>query len=129
MSLSEIAFYIAPLIGFVTLIIGTAAVLKPAPMSKNFGIEVSGSALPYVVSTGIRDIFMGLTILILFSTQHHQQDRRTLGAIHLCVGVVAISDFLIVQKHGDKKTSWVHLLGAVAVIGYGVWLIFQSSLA
>lgn len=119
MNIQMALYYLAPIIGFLTIFIGIFAALKPEPMSKNFGISVTGPALPYVVSTGIRDVFMGLTILILF----YKQDWVVLGFIHLCVGLVAISDFLVVQKHGDKKTSLVHLAGAIAVIGYGIWLI------
>ena len=119
MNLPSAFHYIALVIGVLTFIIGVAAVLKPEPMSKKFGISVKGSALPYVVSTGVRDIFIGLTILILF----YRQDWPVLGAINLCVGIVAISDFLVVQKHGDKKTSIVHLFGAIAVIFYGIWLL------
>lgn len=119
MSLTNIVFYIGPIIGLATLIIGIFAVLKPEPMSKKFGIKVSGEALPYVISTGIRDVFMGLAVLILF----FRQEFYSLGWIMLCIGVVAVSDFLVVRKNGDRKTSLVHLFGAIAVFVYGGWLI------
>ena len=119
MNIITVLHYIAPLIGFFTLAIGISAVLRPGPMSKNFGIKVDGLALPYVVSTGIRDVFMGGAVLILFFLQLWQ----ALGAISLCLGVVAISDFLVVQKHGDKKTSMVHLGGAISTIVYGAVLL------
>ena len=115
----NLGYYIAPAIGLITLLIGSAAVLRPQIMSKNFGIAASGPALPYVVSTGIRDLFIGITILILF----RQQDWNSLGLVHLSLGIVAISDFLVVQRHGDKKASLIHLAGAVAVIGYGIFLL------
>lgn len=121
MNVTTLAHYIALIIGLLTLLIGVAAVLKPEPMSKKFGISVNGSALPYVVSTGIRDVFIGLTVLILF----YKEQWSTLGAINLCIGIIAVSDFLVVQKHGDKKTSWIHLFGAIAVTGYGTWLILS----
>lgn len=119
MDLTLLALYIAPVIGLTTLSIGISAAIWPQPMSKKFGIDASDKALPYVVSTGVRDVFMGLTVLILF----YQQQWKILGAINLCIGLVAISDFLVVRKHGDSKTSLVHLAGAIAVIGYGTWLI------
>ncbi len=119
MSLVAIAHYIAPIIGLSTIIIGICAVLQPQPMSKKFGITVSGAALPYVVSTGIRDVFIGLTVLVLF----YRQEWSLLGVINLLIGVVAISDFLVVKKHGDKKTSLAHLAGAVGVVAYGAWLL------
>ena len=119
MNLITIAHYIAPLIGMSTIIIGVFAVLRPQPMAKKFGITAHGAALPYVISTGIRDVFIGLTVLILF----YLQEWKALGAINLCIAIVAISDFKVVRKYGDKKTSYVHLAGAVAVIIYGVWLL------
>ncbi len=118
MTLTNIIHYIAPLIGFFTLAIGISAVIKPEAMSKNFGIQASGKALPYVISTGIRDVFMGLTVFILF----FMQLWIALAAVSLCIGIVAICDFIVVQKHGDKKTSLIHLAGASAVIGYGIVL-------
>lgn len=122
MNVPSIFYFVAPVIGFFTLLIGVAAVIKPQPMSTKFGISVSGSALPYVVSTGIRDVFMGLAIFILFYFQHWTALGVTIG----CIGIVAISDFLVVLKHGDKKTSLVHLLGTVLVVAYGSWLYSQS---
>ena len=105
------------------LIIGISAVLLPQPMSKKFGIAVTGSALPYVMSTGIRDVFIGLTVLILF----FNKQWNAVGAIHLSLSIVAISDFLIVRKHGERKASLAHLFGAVFVFTYGIWLITRSG--
>lgn len=112
-------YYLSPIIGLATLTIGILAVFWPEPMSKKFGISVKGAALPYVISTGVRDIFIGLTILILF----YLNSWIAMGWIHLFIGIVAISDFLVVLKFGDKKTSIVHLSGAVIVIVYGIWLV------
>jgi hypothetical protein len=119
MSFTELAYYIAPFIGVTTLVIGICAVIRPLPMAAKFGISVGEPALPYVVSTGIRDVFIGLAVLILF----YLQEWKALGAINLCIAIVAISDFMIVRKYGNKKTSYVHLAGAIAVITYGVWLL------
>ena len=66
MNLPTIAHHLPLATGFITLLIGIAATAKPKEMSKKFGIAVSGEALPYVMSTGIRDVFMGLVVLILF---------------------------------------------------------------
>jgi hypothetical membrane protein len=119
MNLSSVFYYIAPLIGVCTLFIGICATLRPLPMSKKFGIAASESSAPYVISTGIRDVFMGLTVLILF----YLQQWSGLGAINVCISIVAISDFKVVYKYGDKKTSYVHLAGAISVIVYGAWLL------
>ncbi len=121
MNIMELSHYLALIIGSGALIIGVIAVLKPEAMSKKFGIPVTGPALPYVISTGVRDIFIGLTVLILF----YRQEWFTLGCINLAVGVVAITDFILVLKHGDKKISIVHFLGALLFAGYGFWLIYN----
>ena len=91
----------------------------PEKMSKNFGIAVSGFALPYVVSTGVRDIFMGLVVIILFLSQAW----AAMAYCQLSLGFVAIGDFLLVRKYGNKKTSLVHLAGAIIVITYGSFLL------
>lgn len=115
----NIAYYFALLIGFGTLIIGICAVIKPKPMASKFGVLANESALPYVISTGIRDVFIGLTVLISF----YLHQWTALGAIHLAIGIVAISDFKVVNKYGNKKVSYVHLFGAIVVISYGIWLL------
>lgn len=121
MEVTSFLFYFAPIIGLGTFVIGILAVLRPQPMSKKFGVIANDSAFPYVMSTGIRDVFIGLTVLILF----YNKSWTLLGLINFCISIVAISDFLVVLKHGDKKTSFAHLFGAILVATYGVWLICQ----
>lgn len=123
MNLQSFLIYLAPLIGVMTLLIGVAAVLSPQKMSVKFGIAADGATLPYVISAGIRDVFMGIAVLVLF----YFQAWMPLGLIHLALGIVAISDFAVVRKHGDRKTSLVHILGAIVVVLFGLWLIAQSS--
>lgn len=106
-------------IGILATLIGIGAVIKPQFMSGKFGITVQGEALPYVVCTGIRDVCIGLTMLILF----YLNQWTAIGAVCLAIGVVALSDFAMVLKHGDKKTSLVHLSGAIFVVGYGAWVL------
>lgn len=123
MDLIALSYYIAPVIGLTTILIGTGAFLKPEPMSKNFGIQATGTAAPYVQSVGIRDIFMGFTVLILY----FYQLWFAMALIQFCIGLVALSDFIVVKKNGDPKASLVHLAGAIAVIGYGIWLIAVNA--
>ncbi len=119
MNITETGHHISIFIALMTFIIGILAIARPQEMSKKYGISVYGSALPYVMSTGVRDIFIGLVILILFV----QNEWRLLGATHLCIGVIAFFDFFIVYKYGDKKTSYMHLCGAISVVAYGIWLL------
>ncbi len=123
MDTSNIFLYFNVAVGFVALFIGLSAMIRPQAMSLKFGIAADAKALPYVVSLGIRDIFMGLTVLILF----YQSEWFSLGLVHLCLGLVAACDFLVVFKNGFKKTSWVHLAGAIACFLYGAWLVNKSN--
>lgn len=118
MNLATIAHYFPLLVGIAALLIGAMAVAKPKAMSEKFGVIAEGQALPYVVSTGIRDVFIGLIVLILF----YLEQWAAIGAAHFCIGLVAISDFLVVRKHGNKKVSLVHLIGAIVATVYGIWL-------
>ncbi len=123
MDFFALTYYLAPLIGLTTVAIGVGAILRPQHMSGNFGIVASGTANPYVVSVGIRDIFMGFVILNLYFNQLWNE----LSFVLFCVGMVAISDFLVVHRNGSKKTALVHLLGAIAVTSYGAWLLFITA--
>lgn len=123
MILQTFTHFFPLVIGFFTLFIGIAATFSPERMSKNFGIVVKGEALPYVTSTGIRDVFIGLIVLLLF----YFGLSKALGLCHLFIGIVAISDFLVVRKYGNKKMSFIHLGGALIVIAYGSWLLNSIS--
>lgn len=122
-ALSYIIFYLAPVMGIVAFLIGAAAVIKPDFMSKKFGIAASSEALPYVVSTGIRDVFIGLVIIALFFAEQIQ----TLSLSILFVSLVALSDFVMVRKHGDRKMSWIHLSGALIAGLYGTFLLVAAN--
>ena len=120
MDLISIIHLISPMIGLATIIIGILAIINPKKMSKNFGIDTNDiKTLPYVSSLGVRDIFMGITILILY----HNQLWNILGLINLLIGLVAVSDFLFVLKNGDKRISLIHLTGAIIMILCGYILL------
>jgi hypothetical protein len=108
-------------IGFVACLIGVLAVLYPKFMSKGFGVPTEGTAVAYVVGLGIRDFFIGATVLVLYSTN----SWIILGYISFLIAVVAVSDFIVVYRYGDKKTSLVHLAGALVAAAYGC-AIFSS---
>jgi hypothetical protein len=116
------AHYFSLLVGLGALLIGIAAVLLPQKMSLKFGIAAQGPMLPYVVSTGIRDVFMGLVVLVLF----FRGEWIPLGFVNLFLGLVAACDFWVVNKHGDKKVARVHALGFVIVVIYGAWLLLSN---
>lgn len=111
--------YVALIIGIVTIGIGLLAMVLPKDMSKRFGIKVTGSGLSFVVATGARDVFMGFVMLILYT----QKQMTLIAYVSMCIGAVAIIDFIQVLRHGDKKISAVHFVGAAIAIAYGVLLL------
>ena len=97
MDLISIIHLISPVIGIVTIVIGILAIINPKKMSKSFGIDADDiKTLAYVSSLGVRDIFMGITILILY----YNHLWNILGLVNLLIGLVAVSDFLFVLKNG-----------------------------
>jgi len=123
--LEFVRIYLAPLIGLATLGIGLLAVAKPQKMSINYGIYANDKALPYVVATGIRDVFMGLMIVALFFLK----EWRAIAIAQFLLAIVAIVDFSIVIKSGEKLKALVHLTGALAVSFYGIWILLSLTTA
>jgi hypothetical protein len=119
--LESLRIYLAPLIGLATLGIGLLAVTRPQKMSINYGVSANNEALPYVVATGIRDVFMGLIILALFFLN----EWRGIAIAQFLLAIVAIVDFAIVIKFGEKLKALIHLTGALAVSFYGIWILFS----
>lgn len=93
--------------------------LRPQRMADKFGIAATGAALPYVVSTGVRDVFIAVTVLTLF----YFQSWAALGYISFGIGIVAVSVFVVGLKHGNKTSAIAHAVGAMVVIAYGFYLI------
>lgn len=105
-------------IGIAATGIGVLAILKPQFMSKGFGIEVKEHQTHYVVAVGIRDVFIGLSVLTLF----YSQEWRVLAFTSLFIAMVAVSDFLVVLINGDRMASFTHLAGAVFAAVYSAML-------
>jgi len=119
LELTQVLSWILPAIGLGAVVIGTAAVIMPAKASKSFGIEVHGEALPYVQATGARDIFLGITLLILF----WRHEVLTAGYVCLAIAIVSIVDAFVTWKNGSKPHTLVHIGGTILVLAYGAWLI------
>lgn len=111
--------YLVPVFAAVSLIIGIAAMIAPAKMSRVFGIAVDGKAAALVVGMGVRDIFIGGIILILY----FMDLLIPIGWSLLLLGLISLSDFWCVRKYGSKPISWTHLTSAVVVTGVGVYLV------
>ena len=115
----DLITYITLPIGVVATLIGSVAMLAPRFMSEKFGIAVEGQATSYVVALGVRDVFIRVLFLILFQSSLWTEA----GWLSLALAGVAISDFAVVWKSGEKLTSATHLLGAVFLIPYGLAML------
>ncbi|MBY0316737.1 MAG: DUF4267 domain-containing protein [Bdellovibrionales bacterium] len=120
MTLFGLLLYFPLLSGVVACLIGIGAIIKPELMSTNFGIKAVGAAKHFVVATGVRDVFMGLTVLLLF----YFQSWMFVGLIHILIALVALSDFLIVFNYGERKAAVTHMLGALGAGAFGLWVVF-----
>jgi hypothetical protein len=123
MDLVNLMYWFAVLTGLVCLLIGVGATFAPNKMAKVFGIAATGTAAPYVVATGIRDVFLGIAVLFVV----YVEQWIGVAILHLCLGLVGISDFTMVFKHGNKKISLTHIIGSVVMIIYGSWVLYKFS--
>ena len=123
MSYIEILNNFSLLIGFGVITIGFLAILKPKFMSKNFGIPIEGKALSYISSLGIRDIFIGLILFYMF----YIKAWLAIAFINLCICLVALTDFIVVIKHGNKKNSFTHLAGLIVSLIYAILMYTSHS--
>lgn len=123
MNLLTLLHHFAAIIALFTLIIGIFAAAKPKAMAKNFGVPVPPEAYPFVIATGLRDIYIGLGIFVLYFLNLW----FAIAITCLCLGLLALGDFVIVRKYGVKKVSWAHFLGATGAFIYGSFLLVYSS--
>lgn len=115
--------FILLLIGIGAILIGLAAVALPQRASQSFGIKVYSEALPYVQATGARDIFLGITLLILY----WRNDFLTAGYVCVAIACVSIVDAYVTWRNGSKPHSLFHVAGTVGVVAYGIWLISTAG--
>lgn len=83
--------------------------LLPTKMSEGFGIAVSGAGVHYVRALGVRDVFVGLVVLLL----GYYEQWTSLGYVCIAIAIVAASDFYTVFRYGQRQASFAHLAGFV----------------
>ena len=108
------------LIAFGAMGIGAFAVIDPRLASVSFGIRSNESSDPYVRATGARDIFIGLAVLLIFLHGHF----HLLGEVCVSIAVVSIVDALVTWFGGTRRHSLFHIGGTIAIVAYGLLLIF-----
>lgn len=106
----------APLMAAGACFIGVIACARPVWMSRQYGIAADWPNAGFVVALGVRDLFMGAAMF--FAWWH--QSWVTVAVFSTLLAGVAVVDFAIVLKLGEKKASLVHLMGALACTVYAV---------
>jgi len=101
--------YFAYAVSGVACLVGLGAMLFPKKMSEGFGVPISGAGVHYVRALGVRDIFVGIVVLLLGASALWAQ----LGYVCLAIALIAASDFYTVFYHGERKTSLAHFAGFV----------------
>lgn len=111
--------YFALITGIMAILLGTVAMIFPTKMSEGFGIPTRNNTSGYVASLGARDVFVGLVVLMLY----FNESWKMIAYTSFMISFVALIDFIVVLKKGNKKTSVAHLLGFLIFIVYGYFIL------
>ncbi len=113
----------APIIASGLLLVGLTAMTFPKWAAGMFGVKASTEGLPYVMAAGVRDVFIGLALLLIWQTGDH----RLLAKAMVATAIVSLMDTYLVFKYGMRRQMALHILGTVAVVVYGFVLYSYSS--
>jgi hypothetical protein len=101
--------------------VGFLLILNPEAGERFFGLSLDGADNDsFHFTTGIRQIYLGVIILVLLWLRQF----RALGFLLLTIPMIPITDFLIVftAPDGSLWEAFPHLSGLL-VIGLGVYFI------
>jgi len=112
MNILNLLQYVALITGVLAVLLGAIAMILPTKMSDSFGIPINGIASSYVSSLGVRDIFIGFVMLMLY----FNEAWKIVAYTSFMISAVAFVDFIIVFKNGSKKKSLTHLVGVIIFI-------------
>ena len=119
MNILNLLQYVALITGVLAVLLGAIAMILPTKMSDSFGIPINGIASSYVSSLGVRDIFIGFVMLMLY----FNEAWKIVAYTSFMISAVAFVDFIIVFKNGSKKKSLTHLVGVIIFIIYGFLIL------
>lgn len=109
----------AAVIGGSLIGIGLSAMVFPKWAATMFGINAPGTGLHYVTAAGVRDVFIGHVILLVWWAGY----RGLLGNIIMSTAVISTTDVYLTYKYGTKSRVLIHAFGTVAVLVYGYLLL------
>jgi len=90
-------FWLTLLVPALIIPLGINFLLNPIGATAGFGIPITDpSAFPYMWTKGVRDIFSGVVVLLLFFLG----DRRTIATVYSAAILIPIGDGLIILRQG-----------------------------
>ena len=120
-----IAFGLTFITGALLMFIGARFLLSPEVAEQAFGIQtVTGNDFSFHYIKGIRDLSVGIAILVLLLT--HTQ--RGLAILLLTASFVPVADFLIVLHAPGHLTThlYPHLTAIVLGLVLGCYYLFTA---
>jgi hypothetical protein len=105
---------LAAVLGVAVIVMGTAYLLAPVTNAKGFGLPEwpEGTLAAWLNVKGIRDLGMGVGILVLLATA----GPHAMGWYLLVSAIVPIGDATIVLRHKGSKVLALAMHGGTAVV-------------
>lgn len=94
--------------------IGVAALIAPHASSRQYGIVLDDSrALAFIRALGVRDLVIGVLLLLLASSGRHELLAWGMAAS----AAIALLDFVVVSAAGARASARaLHAIGGVGVL-------------
>jgi hypothetical protein len=114
MSLRRFTTILTVALALAPISFGLNFLLNPHGAASGFGIDPwpTGNAAGYFIVKGVRDLFMGFVLLVLFALK----ERRSTGIALALVTIVPIGDMIAVLTHGGSVATALGVHGLTAVI-------------
>jgi hypothetical protein len=114
MSLRRITTIFTVVLALAPISFGLRFLLDPHGAASGFGIDPwpTGNAAGYFIVKAVRDLFIGLVLLVLFALR----ERRSTGVVMALATIVPIVDMIAVLTHGGSAATALGIHGLTAVI-------------
>ncbi|RBL90115.1 DUF4267 domain-containing protein [Chitinophaga flava] len=126
-TISQKTAYIASLAtGLLLIFIGVRFFLAPLHAEADYGIQTGlSSNFAFCYIKGIRDMATGILTLVLLLNK----EFRSLGWLMLCMGIVPVTDFLIVLNSAYHQSShlYPHLTAVLICLTVGPYYLYTTK--
>jgi hypothetical protein len=114
MSLRRFTTILTVVLALAPISFGLNFLLNPHGAASGFGIDPwpTGNAAGYFIVKAVRDLFMGLVLLVLLALR----ERRLTGIALALVTIVPIGDMITVLTHGGSAATALGVHGLTAVL-------------